>query len=311
MKFGRREFLGALVAASAVSGCATSGGRSGDGSVNVFLSDLHIEGAQPKYKYSKVRLEKTIDEILAMSPRPHNVVCFGDIACSYGLEGDYIEAKRILSRLEDAGISVHFVMGNHDRRGMFFKYWPECEKRSLVPGRCVSIVDLGSADLVLLDALKGADDRPLDDMGPGDGTLDPVQLKWFEDFVAGAKRPFFVGSHQFHDLYIENFSPFKCAAKSRFFAGWIYGHSHKWKPDFHADSWSDDAVVRPSLCLPSSGFWGDIGYVVFRTYADGAEAELKAQDFYFPTPRERRPEFWDVHIDDQRGSRIRFPFEHF
>ena len=309
MELGRREFLGALAAASAVSGCTTGGARGGDADVSVFLSDLHVEGAQPAYKYSKARLEKTVDEILAMSPRPGRVVCFGDIACSYGLESDYIEAKRILSRLEDAGIPVHFTMGNHDRRGMFFKYWPECEKRSPVPGRCVSVVDLGSADLVLLDALKGADDRPLKDMGPVEGTLDPAQLKWFEDFVAGAKRPFFVGSHQFHDLYIEKPSPIRRAAKSRFFAGWIYGHDHVWKPDFHPNGWAADAVVSPSLCLPSSGLWGDIGYVVFRTYADGAEAELKIQDFYFPTPRAQRPGFWDVHLGDRRGSRMRFAYE--
>ena len=106
MEFGRREFLGALAAASAVSGCTTGGARVGSENVSVFLSDLHVEGAQPAYKYSKARLEKTVDEILAMSQRPGRVVCFGDIACSYGLESDYVEAKRILSRLENAGIPV-------------------------------------------------------------------------------------------------------------------------------------------------------------------------------------------------------------
>ena len=194
MKIDRRGFIGCMAAASA--GCAARRGTDGGSRCDtfVFLSDLHIEGAAPTYAYSKKRLEKTVDEILSMSPLPRGVVCFGDISCTYGLDADYIEAKRILSRLENAGVALHFTLGNHDRRSFFFDKWPRCAENSPVPGRCVSVVDLGSADLVLLDALKGADERALTDMGPVEGGLDDRQLAWFGDFVANAARPFFVGS---------------------------------------------------------------------------------------------------------------------
>jgi hypothetical protein len=309
MEFGRREFLGALAAASAVSGCTSVGACGGDENISVFLSDLHVEGAQPTYKYSKERLEKTVGEILAMSPRPGRVVCFGDIACSYGLEADYVEAKRILSRIENAGIALYFTLGNHDRRSFFFDKWPRCAAASQVPGRCVSVVDLGSADLVLLDALKGTDDRALNDMGPVEGGLDDRQLEWFEDFVKKASRPFFVGSHQFVDLYVKGEKPVRRAAKSRYFAGWIYGHDHEWLPSMRVCDWGKE-VVKPVLCLPSSGLWGDIGYVIFRTSAKGAEAELVMQDFYFsvPRPASERPAFWDARIGDKKGARVRFTY---
>ena len=190
MKIDRRGFIGCMAAASA--GCAARRGTDGGSRCDtfVFLSDLHIEGAAPTYAYSKKRLEKTVDEILSMSPLPRGVVCFGDISCTYGLDADYIEAKRILSRLENAGVALHFTLGNHDRRSFFFDKWPRCAENSPVPGRCVSVVDLGSADLVLLDALKGADERALTDMGPVEGGLDDRQLAWFGDFVANAARPF-------------------------------------------------------------------------------------------------------------------------
>ena len=99
-------------------------------------------------------------------------------------------------------IDLHLTMGNHDRRSSFLKCWPEYGQNALVPGRFTQVVSFGFADLVLLDTLKGTDDRAENDMGPVEGTIDPAQLAWFEMFVAEAKRPFLVGSHQFRDLYI-------------------------------------------------------------------------------------------------------------
>ena len=244
------------------------------------------------------------------SPKPKGVICFGDIACSYGLEADYALAKRILSRLEDAHIEVHFALGNHDRRSTFFEKWPQCAKFSPVPGRCVSVLDLLFADFVILDALKGADDRALNDAGPGDGVIDGVQLKWFDSFVAKATRPFFVGSHQFTDLHAKGLSPIRRASKSRYFAGWIYGHEHRWEPSWRIADWKKK-IMKPVLCLPSTGRWGDIGYVAFKVSSTGAVAELKMKDFYFPTPRidGKRPAFWDARHGDLNGATMHMPFD--
>ena len=276
----------------------------------MFISDLHVGGANPTYGYTHEKLTHVVDEILAMRPLPTRVVCFGDIGLSYGLEADYAASKPMLQRLVDAGIALHLTMGNHDRRSNFLKYWPEYGKNQLVSGRFTSVVSLGTADLVLLDTLKGSDTRGEKDMGPVEGTIDPAQLKWFEDFVAQAQRPFFVGSHQFRDLYINGAKPIARAAKSDFFSGWIHGHDHAWCSDFRVTSWKN-RTIAPVLTLPSTGLWGDIGYVVFRTDADGATASLVQNDFFFNTPAAHvpRPHYWDVRMRENQGRTMRFVFE--
>ncbi|MCQ2389946.1 MAG: metallophosphoesterase [Kiritimatiellae bacterium] len=309
----RRDFLkgvAGLSTAAALTGCVTPNGEGRfDDALSVFISDLHV-GGLAKYAYTRAALEKTVDEILALRPLPRRVVCFGDVALSYGLEVDYATSRPILQRLVDAGIELHLTMGNHDRRSAFLKHWPAYAERPLVPGRFTQVISLGTADLVLLDALKGADDRGERDMGPVEGTIDPAQLAWFESFVAQAKRPFFVGSHQFRDLYIDGEKPLTRAAKSRHFVGWIYGHDHSWCPDIHVASWRAHQIL-PTLALPSTGLWGDIGHVLFRTDAEGATASLLQRDFYFQTPTTwpTRPRYWQVRIQENQGKSMRFAFE--
>lgn len=309
----RREFLGmglAACAAGGLSGCKSVFAPSADETVSVFISDLHVGSQDKRHAYTAGCLSKVVDEILAMRPLPKNVVCFGDIAITYGLPGDYEVSKPILKRLTDAGISLTLTMGNHDRRSAFFKAWPEAAKASLVPGRTTSVVDLGTADLVLLDTLKGTDERAFKDMGPVEGTIDAAQLAWFDDFVAKAKRPFFVGSHQYRDLYLEKSTPRAHAAKSKHFVGWIYGHDHEWSPSISVADWAKQ-LIFPTLALPSTGLWGDIGYVVFRTNAKGAVAELRQSDFYFsrPRPAAERPSFWDTRLADNQGLTLHFSYD--
>ena len=315
MNMNRRNFIKGTAwmgAAAFAGGCVSDGVSSGgtDENLSVFISDLHIGGANPALGYTHARLNRVVDEILAMRPRPRRVVCFGDIALSYGLETDYAASKPILGRLIDAGIELHLTMGNHDRRSNFLKHWPDYAQDQLVPGRFTRVVKLGGCDLVLRDALKGADDRPENDMGPVEGTIDAAQLAWFEAFVAAARRPFFVGSHQFRDLYVAGEKPLSRAAKSPHFAGWIYGHDHSWCPDVSVASWGKN-LIAPTLALPSTGLWGDIGYVLFRTAPDGAVAELVQSDFYFQTPfaYNTRPRYWDVRIRENQGKTAHFVFE--
>ena len=313
-EIGRRGFLREVAGVSvgaALAGCV-SGAAAGrfDDSLSAFISDLHVGGAVHKYDYTHAALARVVDEILAMRPLPRRVVVFGDIGLSFGLAADYAASRPILRRIADAGVELHMTMGNHDRRSSFLMHWPEYGKGQLVPGRFTRVVSLGDADLVLLDTLKGTDDRAEDDMGPVEGTIDPAQLAWFEKFVAEAKRPFFVGSHQFRDLYIEGAKPISRAAKSGFFSGWIYGHDHSWCPDIHVASWGSH-LIAPTLALPSTGLWGDIGYVLFRTDACGATASLLQSDFYFQTPTAHavRPRYWDVRTRDNQGKTMRFSFE--
>ena len=309
----RRDFIvGALCAGSGGAGCSSLRMADGqDENLSVFISDLHVGGANKKLAYTGPQLERVVDEILAMRPLPKRVICFGDIAMSFGLPVDYAASKPILKRIEAAGIELHMTMGNHDRRAAFFKEWPEYLDRQVVPGRCTRVVDLGHADLVLLDALKGTDDRGLDSMGPVDGLIDGEQLKWLKGWMSHAKRPFFLGSHQFRDLTIEGISrPLRILEGVKHAVGWIYGHDHAWCPDIGVASWKKHSIL-PTLALPSTGLWGDIGYVVFRTDEDGATAELVQSDFYFQTPTSHavRPRFWTSRVRENQGKSTRFVFE--
>lgn len=306
----RRDFIVGTLCAG-VAGCRSLRAAAGqDENLSILISDLHVGGANPALEYTHGRLTRVVDEILEMRPLPRRVICFGDIGLSYGLASDYAASKPILQRLLAAGIELHLTMGNHDRRSAFLAQWPEYGRNQLVPGRFTRVVSLGDADLVLLDTLKGADDRAEDDMGPVEGTIDDAQLVWLEGFVARATRPFFVGSHQFRDLYIEGEKPITRAAKSPFFSGWIYGHDHSWCPDIQVASWGEH-LICPTLALPSTGLWGDIGYVVFRTDADGATASLVQSDFFFQTPMAHavRPRFWDARLKENQGKSLRFALE--
>jgi len=55
-------------------------------------------------------------------------------------------------------------------------------------------VDLGTADLLLLDTLQETGNGAGTGNASG-GALDDAQWKWLKDEIAARKRPFFLGSH--------------------------------------------------------------------------------------------------------------------
>ena len=118
----RRDFItGSLMAGVGAAGCRSfHGDVTAGANVSVVIADLHIGGANPALSYTHGRLIRIVEEILAMRPLPHHVVCFGDVGLSYGLEADYAASKPILQRLVDSGIELHLTMGNHDRRSSFW-----------------------------------------------------------------------------------------------------------------------------------------------------------------------------------------------
>ena len=307
----RRGFLGgALAAFAATGGCRSffSGApRDYDDSLTVLISDLHVGGTSYCQKYQEGRLQKVVAEILAMDPLPRHVLCFGDVAWTAGWRLDYQRSKPILKLLVDAGIDLKITMGNHDRRSHFLESWPEYATTSPVPGKIVSVVPLADADFVLLDTLKGTDSRGEREMGPVDGILDGAQLEWLEDWMKKAHRPFFLGAHHFDDLRIEGKGIItRMYDASPYATAWIHGHAHIWRSGARVAGWSGARMLQV-LTLPSTGHWGDIGYVTFRTSPKGACAQLHQDDFYFNTP-DGRPPFWRSRIAENDGAKVHFAF---
>ena len=317
----RLFFIGAAAATAApVVAKAMMVGNCVDENLSVFISDIHVSGEGIKTKwgeqptYQNPLFEKAADQILAMRPRPKRVVCFGDIALWFGYAKDYEASLPGFKRITDAGIELYLAMGNHDKRQVFLKYHPSYAKSSPVPGRIVSVVDLGTCDLLLLDSLKeGAPEEGADNAV--DGTIDRAQWDWLKAECQKRTRPFLCGAHHSpREMTIEiegkRQGVLSFLREAPFFRGWIQGHDHTWSTDFFMENWGSRKIFRKAV-LPSTGWWGDIGYGVMRTYADRAELTLVENDFFFPTPLkegESRPAQWDEIVAENRGRRCTFTY---
>ena len=268
-------------AIAATAGCSTSKLFSGgdadfDDNLMALFSDCHLPATNENdfRNYEWDELNTCIAGVLRLNPLPRNVLIFGDLAYTAGDYADYPKARELLRPLIDAGIKVTIAMGNHDRRQSFLEAFPEYSKSTKVPGRIVSIVESPKADFILLDTLQG---EQVGVQGPVDGKLNPEQIEWLKTTLAGYGKPVFVGSHHpINEIRIAGL-----LAGTPKVAGYINGHDHVWRKDFFIHKWTERRVVR-TLCLPSTGLWGDIGYTLLRIGDNEAVAELHQHDFFFP-----------------------------
>lgn len=316
----RRDFLsfGALATATAsLTGCAAwrdlgNETPTVDPNLSVFLSDIHVSGRNVKGQptYQNPLFAKAVDQVLALNPRPKRAFVLGDIALWNGLAADYEESAPQLRRLTDAGLDVYLTAGNHDRRELLFRFHPRQRERTPVPGRLVSVVDVGTADFVLLDSLQESPN------GPGspnrvEGSLDAAQADWFLSFAATATRPFFCGAHHPpEELRVRGKSLLQLLEDNPRFAGYIHGHNHRWSKDWHHFGYSKAHVLR-SAGLPSTGWWGDIGFATFRTSSDRATLSFVQNDFFFPRPPAadaKRPPEWDEIMRESAGDVCTFVY---
>ena len=315
----RRDMLFGTAATVAIAGCKSGSGFFGaagkDPNLSVFLSDIHVAygGIQTKWGpqpvYQNALFERTIDEILAMRPRPARVVIFGDIALWFGYRRDYETSLPLLKRLTAAGIDLYLTTGNHDHRLEMFECHPRQAEITPVPGRFVSDIDLGSCDLLLLDTLHETGQKEGDGNDVG-GDLDDAQMAWLENRVKTASRPFFCGGHHSpRDLHGRDVRTL--LRKCPLFVGWIHGHDHKFSETWFSENYADGSHIRRIAVLPSTGWWGDIGYVTFRTCPDRAVLALEEKDFFFPRPLKpggARPADWDLILAEHRGRSVTFTY---
>ena len=306
----RRQFLGGLAAAG---GLLIAGGtgiadaapkrpgspkRLKDEDTVVLISDLHTNPSG--YQADKLRL--VVDDILKMRPLPRAVLIFGDIAYLSGKVEEYRTAREILNPLAAAGISLTFGMGNHDRREEFSSVFPEYAANSLVPDRLVHIVEGPYADIIMLDSLQQGEDKST---WITEGAIDPLQREWLRSVTASYQKPFFVAAHHPLDETLIGDMLVKCPNC----AGYLYGHLHKWINDWDHMNWRDKRIM-PILCLPSTGHYGDIGYVVLGMGRHEAVARLVQSDFYFPkpAPSDQRPVLWERMMQKNAGAEFFFEY---
>lgn len=289
-KFMRRRGFLALVLAAGVSAGFADDVPLDENSVALF-ADLHVT-RDKKNPHQREGVARCVSDVLACRPRPANVLLYGDLAFNQGETNDYRLLKELLKPLDDAGIRWHACFGNHDRRRSFLSVFPERQALSpLAPGRLVSVVSTPHADFILLDSSLE---------GPVNGSIDEAQHAWLAKTLGACRKPVFVGAH--HPLKETGVGVL--LATNAVYSAYLYGHNHRWLPQLQ------EGV--DTLCLPSTGHWGDIGFVLVKLDAEGATFTLRQRDCYSPRPAAKpedvKPE-WAERVKKNDGSQWRASFK--
>ena len=316
MNISRRSFLcSALAAAALPKRLFAAEPADFDERLAVFLSDVHVSGldaspdGKPLRLHTRDWLKRSVAEILKMAPLPRHVFVFGDLAYLQGRVEDYRRSAPELKLLVDAGIKLTIGMGNHDHRKAFLEVWPEYEKRTVAPGCVQTVTTLPDFDLIMLDSLCDSD-KP-GGGNPVGGGLTAAAKEWIVTQLPTWPRPFILGAH--HAAWEMKISKSQNLREviNTFpnCRGYVHGHDHVWKTSLL--NWRDRRGL-PILTLPSNGFWGDIGYVKFKTGERKGQkvaiTQLVQKDFFLgpPVPPEQRLPAWDARLDDNRNRRCTF-----
>ena len=270
-----------------------------DENLVVIISDLHTnpDGYQP------AKLRKTISDIVAMKPKPKHVIALGDLAYLQGKASEYALLRQIIQPLFDAGIELTMGMGNHDRRENFSAAFPQLANKTKVLGRMTFEVETPRADFIILDSLnQGEDDKSF----IVEGTLDDNQRNWLKERLSKASKPTFVMAH--HPINETKLQ--RMLLENRACCGYIHGHNHIWQTGWNHTNYSDRTLIR-TLCVPSTGHWGDIGYTKLYLKENEAIAELNQYEFFFPQPAkdgEEKPLQWKMIEEEHKGAFCKFNY---
>ena len=290
---------GSMESAAGIFGRKKSKALVMDENLICIISDLHVRPG----KYQEAHFNKTIEEVLALNPRPKYVLCLGDIAYLTGKPEEYAAAKQGLASLEEAGMQLTMTMGNHDRRANFAAAFPDKAAASELPHRMVYTVQTPRADFSLLDSLQEGDNH---DKWITPGAIDDEQRAWLESKLAAATKPVFVMAHHpIHEVKIG-----KLLLATPACCGYIYGHEHLWKSAWIHENYRDRNMMK-TLCVPSTGHWGDIGFVTLKLEEDRAVVDLREREFFFPKPAkegEDKPLEWTTIEEEHRGGICTFPY---
>lgn len=310
----RRDFIRGCAALGAMTtgGCQIFTGAPGqfDDRLTVLLSDMHYNGGSEGLKHQCGMFHRAVLEILRMDPLPRRALIFGDLAFQRGTEEDYRASAPEIELLRQTGIEVAITMGNHDHRAAFFDRYPAQAKTTPVPGRTVSVVEMPDVDFILLDSLQENPDGP-GSRNPGDGVLDEAQGEWLRTELGRRTKPVFVGAHHpIKELSVGGKPLKKLLIESPCVAGYVFGHEHRWIKHWEHYGYEPELRILRTVGLPSTGWWGDIGYALLRTEDGKATVSLRETDYFFPepVPAERRPAIWDQMLKENAGASETFLF---
>ncbi len=241
----RRHFLKTSFAAGAGaillpgasrSSFAEESGRSGD--CWALISDTHIPGDRDRVLNDVCPVKNLIEirkDILACPKKPTGAIVSGDCVFLQGLAGDYPTLLEEFQPLRDEGMSLCFVMGNHDDRANFLRALADHENREerpAVPDNYCSVLETPKVNWFFLDALQRTNFTP--------GLLGKSQLNWLaRELDARPGKPAILVAH--HNLrfglpveeqwggHLKDTDQLWDVIRPRKqVKSYVYGHSHSW-----------------------------------------------------------------------------------
>ena len=173
-------------------------------------------------------IAQSAKEVIALNPRPANLIINGDCALSRGTEAEYKEFLRLIEPIRKAGITVHITIGNHDTREKLWKLLPFLKKEQM--GIHADVIELPYANIFLLDSGKK-------------GILGEAQMDWLaQQFDKHDDKPALVFAH-FNPLLNRGVRPIRgmrdgsslleLLAQRKHAKAYIHGHTHEWQKSKH------------------------------------------------------------------------------
>lgn len=235
----RRRFLAQGAAAVAGLTVLRSGWGAEPGAnphLVALLSDTHIPGSPEvtaRDTNMTANLRQVVREVTSLKIKPSAVFINGDCAYLKGLPTDYANLAQCIAPLDDAGLSLHVTMGNHDDRGPLFAALQAAKpERPLLESKHVTILETPHANWFLLDSLTQVDVVT--------GEIGAEQRSWLAKALAARPdKPALVMAH--HTLQFEvppegkawggikDTAEFmELLASHKQVKAFLFGHSHNW-----------------------------------------------------------------------------------
>jgi len=292
----RRRFLAGTVGAGAgllLAGRLPAEETPADPNRFALLSDTHVWEHRDRENRGLKPAEKLLlarREVLALRPRPAAMIISGDCAFNEGNPGDYAVLAEMVRPIRKAGITIYFVLGNHDNLENFHKAFPDAKPpgQPALPGEHVGVVQSPHADWVLLDTLQRSNHTP--------GRVGKAQLDWLARTLdAGPKRPALVVAHHNPDRrekpsgLVDTDALFEVLSPRKQTKAYFYGHTHAWR---HAQTGDGIHLVN----LPTLVWLFDKkqprGWVDAQLRPDGIRLTLSALEKDHPQHREQLDLKW-------------------
>ncbi len=237
----RRRFIGGAAIFSLSPTISSLRGADSESQTWALLSDTHI-AADPKLEARSInmadQLRRVVAEVSKEKESLAGVIVDGDCAFNDGQTGDYAQFTELLTPLSEAGLPIHFTLGNHDDRGNFFGSLSIPKGNSPVQSKHCSVIETPLADWILLDTLRY--------VNKVEGEIGEEQLRWLSTrLTENPEKPAIIVGHHYPQMIrtdvipseekikiagLIDSAPFlELLADHDAAKAYIYGHSHNWQ----------------------------------------------------------------------------------